>query len=191
MKKNRIIHLFVLAFILFGLFMLSGCDSNQSIIASLSKIVQVKEKSNEQVQKDILATAIIAAVDTSSKNWDEDLQDDGIIAYPELRNISDDAVKFEGIELKVDIEIWTRKIDDDFKEVRDRKIYNSSWTIDSWKYGTFIYDKGIIIPFEEIKAVESDSDYGELYVKIYANDGVYEAKSPRGVRIKPKTELKI
>ena len=110
------------------------------------------------------------------------------IVNPELKDASDDAVKFEGVELKVDMEIWTTKMNDNFKEVKDRKIYSGSGTIDSWKDGNFMFDGGIKVPFEDIKAGESDRDYGELYVKIYANDKVYEAKSLMRVRIKPEVE---
>jgi|SRR3989344_6180045 len=184
----RITNIFLLTIVISGLFALSACESEQGSTASPNGDAQVEDKDNEQTQKEILTTAVTAFVDASSKNWDEDLQDDGIVVYPELKDTSGDSVKFEGVELNVDIEIWTTKMNDDYDEVKDRKIYSGSGTIDSWKDGNFMFDGGIKVPFEDIKAVESDSDYGTLYIKIPANDKVYEAKSLMGVRIKPEVE---
>jgi len=59
------------------------------------------------------------------KNWDEDAEEDGIIVYPELKDSREETVEFEGIELKVDIEIWTLKWDTEtFKQVTDRLVYS-------------------------------------------------------------------
>ncbi|MBI2548458.1 hypothetical protein HYW21_03845 [Candidatus Woesearchaeota archaeon] len=181
-------NLLLASILIIGLFVLVGCSGENGSTASPNENSQPEEKSNEHIQKEVLATAVKAYVDASSKNWDEDLQDDGIIVYPELKDASDNVVKFEGIELKVDIEIWTKKLNEDFKEVKDRNIYNGSGIIDTWKDGNFMFDGGIKIPFDDIKVIESDRDYGELYVKIHANEKVYEAKSLMGVRIKPESE---
>lgn len=182
MKISNILFLII---VVVGLFVLTGCDSEQGSTAIPNKEVNVEGKTNE-VQKEILSNAVTASVYAFSKNWDEDLEDDGIIVYPELKDASDDTVMFEGVELKVDIEVWTTKLNDNFKEVKDRLIYNGSGTIDSWKDGNPLFNGGIKVSFDDLEAVESDSDYGMLYVKIYANDKVYEAKSPIGVRIKPE-----
>lgn len=71
--------------------------------------------------------------------------------------------------------------------MRDRLVYSGKSTIDSWKDGNFMFDGGIKVPFEEIKALSSDREYGELVVKIHTPDGkTYEAKESIGVRIKPE-----
>ena len=78
-------------------------------------------------------------------------------------------------------------MDDNFKEVKDRMVYSGSGSIDSWKDGNFMFDGGIKVSFDDIKAVESDSDYGALFVKIHTPDGqVFEAKDIMGTRIKPE-----
>ncbi|MFH1916774.1 MAG: hypothetical protein ABIJ21_05900 [Nanoarchaeota archaeon] len=177
-----------LFFVLFFSIALYGCTSEQGTTASTKDDAQVDKKSNEQVQSAILSTARKAEVMDVAKNWDEDLADDGLIIYPELRDENDSTVEFEGVTLKVDMEIWTTKLNDNFKEVKIRKIYSGSGTIDNWRDGNFMYDGGIKIPFEDIKAVESDSDHGLLLIKIYANNKTYEAKSTMGVRIKPEAE---
>jgi len=179
---------FLISILLLGIIALAGCDTETGTTAQPSENSQVQEVSNEEVQAEILATATHASVDSSGgKNWDADLEDDGVIIYPELKDANDETVKFEGVELPVDIEIWTTKMDDSFKEVKDRMVYSGSGTIDSWKDGNFMFDGGIKISFDDIKAVESDSDYGALFVKIHTPDGqVFEAKDTMGIRIKPE-----
>ena len=180
--------IFLISILIMGLIALVGCDSETGSVAQPSENSQVQEISNEEKQAEILATATHAYVDSSGgKNWDADLEDDGVIIYPELKDANDDTVKFESVELPVDIEIWTTKMDDSFKDVKDRLVYSGSGTIDSWKDGNFMFDGGIKISFDDIKSIESDSDYGELFVKIHTSDGkVFEAKNLMGIRIKPE-----
>jgi hypothetical protein len=179
---------FIISFLLIGLFILPACESEKGSFAQSSENSKVQEISNQGKQAKILATATHASVDSSGgKNWDADLEDDGVIIYPELKDADNETVKFEGVELTVDIEIWTTKMDDNWKEVKDRLIYSGSGTIDSWKDGNFMFGGGIKISFEDIKAVESDKDYGELFIKIHTPDGkVFEAKDSMGIRIKPE-----
>lgn len=179
---------FLISILLIGIIALAGCDTETGTVAQPSENSQVQEVSNEEVQAEILATATHASVDSSGgKNWDADLEDDGVIIYPELKDTNDETVKFEGVELPVDIEIWTTEMDDNFKEVKDRMVYSGSGSIDSWKDGNFMFDGGIKVSFDDIKAVESDSDYGALFVKIHTPDGqVFEAKDIMGTRIKPE-----
>lgn len=166
---------------------ISGCDGEGGSTAAPSQKESVPDITEEQKQAEILATATHAYVDATSKNWDADAEKDGVIVYPELKDANDETVKFEGVELDVDIEIWTTELDEDWKEVKDRKVYSGSGTIDSWKDGNFMFDGGIRIPFEDIKTVASDDEYGLLLIKIHTPDGkVYEAKQDFGVRIKPE-----
>ncbi len=181
-------HFFLISILLLGIIVLAGCDSEIGSIAQPSETSQIQEVSNKEIQAEILATATHASIDSSGgKNWDADLKDDGVIIYPELKDANDETVKFEDVELQVDIEIWTTKRDDNFKEVKDRMIYSGSGTIDSWKDGNFMFDGGIKVSFDDIKSVESDSDYGALFIKIHTLNGqVFEAKDSLGIRIKPE-----
>lgn len=175
MKRNKSI--IVIALVL-TIFFISGCTSESSSTAISSPNSNVQTITNEQKQTDVLTTATHASVNTMESNWDADAEDDGTIVYPELRDSNDETVKFEGISLNVDIEIWATKFDDSFNEVRDRLVYSGSGTINSWKDGNFLFKGGIKIPFEDIKALPSDNEFGEIAVKIHTPDGkVFEAKS--------------
>lgn len=178
----------LISILIIGILALVGCDSETGSVAQPSDNTQVQDISEEEKQMEILTTATYASVDSSGgRNWDADVEDDGVIIYPGLKDANDNTVKFEGVELKVDIEIWTTKMDDNFKEVKDRSIYSGTGTIDSWKDGNFMFDGGIKVSFDDIKAIESDSNYGALFVKIHTPDGrVFEAKDSLGIRIKPE-----
>lgn len=184
MKLN---YLPLIAILLVTVVFVSGCTSESGSPATPSQKETIPDVTEEQKQSEILATATHAYVDAMTKNWDADAEDDGIIIYPELKDSADEVVKFENVELDVDIEIWTTKLDDNFKKVKDRKVYSGTGKIDSWRDGNFMFDGGIKVSFEDIKTVTSDSDYGLLLVKIHTPDGkVYEAKQDFGVRIKPE-----
>lgn len=184
MSLKRNIALF--GFIIILVF-IAGCVSEDSNKATSSPEDKVSSISEEQKQQAILATATHASVDTTTKNWDADAEDDGIVVNPSLKDSSDETVKFEGVSLPVDIKIYTTKIDDNFKEVNDRLVYSGSSTINSWKDGNFFFNGGIKILFEDIKTVASDKEYGRIIVTIHTPDGrSFEAKQDFGTRIKPE-----
>ena len=147
---------------------------------------QVGKVTEESKQMELLATAVSGSVDTMTKNWDADAEDDGIVVYPDLKDSSGETVKFEGIELPVEIKIYTTKYTEDYKEVEDRLVYSGTGTIDSWKDGNFFFEGGIKIPFEDINTMESDEDYGWLYTTITLPDGRTIEARDEFARIKPK-----
>lgn len=163
------------AFVLIGLsiiaiVIISGCTSEST-----------------SSSQDKLKTAASAEVSSVSKNWDSDTEDDGIIIYPGLKDANGNTIKFENIELPVDIEIWTKGYDDNYDEIKIKLIYNKTATIDSWEDGNFLFDGGIKVSFDDIKTNSSDNDIGLLFVTIYTPDGkTYAAKEGLGTRIKPK-----
>jgi hypothetical protein len=164
---------------------LSGCTTETSSTATSTG--QDLSSDHVEEQKEILSTVTHATVMTSTKNWDSDADDDGMVVYPALKDESDETVKFEAIELNVDIEIWTTDLDDDFDTVKDKLVYEGSSIIDNWEDGNFMFGGGIKIPFEDIKTTESDSDFGMILVKIHTfDDNYYEAKEEFAVRIKPE-----
>lgn len=141
----------------------------------------------DQSQLELFKIVNHASVSTSPKNWDADAEDDGIIVYPELKDINNDVVKFSGIELKVDIELWTTELDSNWKEVKGRKVYSGTGTIDSWKDGNPFMDGGIKVSFDDINTVESDKQFGAILIKIHTPDGkVYEVDNDLVTRIKPE-----
>lgn len=173
----------------------AGCVSEEGDTAipadqggeSTKPVEQVEKITEEDKQIELLATAVSGSVTTVPKNWDGDAEDDGIVVYPDLKDGSGETVKFEGVELPIEIKIYTTKLTDDFKEVNDRLVYSGTGTIDSWKDGNFFFNGGIKIPFEHINTVASDDDYGAIYTTVTLPDGrTIEAKEDFGVRIKPE-----
>jgi len=174
----------VLILALFLVVLFSGCLTESQAVAKKSSSY-VKNQSNQEVQNDLLKTVTHASVISQSANWDADTENDGLVIYPDLLDSNNETVEFEGINLTVDIEIWTLKMNNDFKEVKDRLVYSGTGEIDSWKDGNPFYSGGITIPYKDIKTVESDNSSGLLFVKIKLPDGrVMEAKEDFGVIIK-------
>lgn len=144
----------------------------------------------------VFATVTHAYVDAIPDTWDSESNLDGIIVYPKLKDASEESVQYEGIDIPVDIEVWTTKFDENTVEVKDRMVYSTTFTIDSWEYGHVIDDimttdeditieRGIKIPFESITTLETDSPYGGVFIKMHMPDGtVYEASQPVGVQIR-------
>ena len=174
MLKNGIL----IAVLVGALVLVSGCVSSEGGSSATSSQTGVPDITEEEIQLELLATATHAGVDAMSKNWDADAEDDGIIVYPELKDENDETVKFEGIELDVDIEIWTTEFDENFDEVKDRLVYTGTGKIDSWKDGNFMFKGGIKVSFDDMTTVQSDDDYGLLLVKIHTPDDLsFEAES--------------
>lgn len=147
---------------------------------------QAEKITEESKQIELLSTAVSGSVGTMTKNWDADAEDDGIVVYPDLKDSSGETVKFEGVELPVEIKIYTTKYTEDYKEVKDRLVYSGTGTIDSWKDGNFFFEGGIKIPFEDINTVESDEDYGWVYTTITLLDGRTIEARDEFARIKPE-----
>ncbi|MBE0517279.1 MAG: hypothetical protein IBX41_07835, partial [Methanophagales archaeon] len=157
MKKKTLTSLIVMvAILLFVMF--AGCVEEGGETAKPTG--QAEKVTEESKQMELLATAVSGSVMTMAKNWDADAEDDGIVVYPDLKDSSGETVKFEGVELPVEVKIYTTKYTQDFKEVKDRLVYTGTATIDSWKDGNFLFEGGIKIPFEDINTVQSDEDYG-------------------------------
>ncbi len=178
---NRTI--FVGILLLVAIVFVSGCTTSEDNNTAVNS-QNASMPSKESINMELLAKATHASVMTATKNWDSDADDDGIVVYPSLKDASDETVEFEDIELAVDVEIWTTKFEE-FKTVSDRKVYTGSGKINSWKDGNFMFNGGIKVPFEDIKSVESDNEFGMILVKVHMPDEkVLEAKSDIGVRVR-------
>ncbi len=116
------------------------------------------------------ATVVKADVMTLNDNWDADAENDGIVVYPALRDSSDETVTWSGAILPVAIEIWTTKIDENFREQRDRVVFRGNGTIESWEDGHFLLGDGIRVPFESLD-VPAGVTYGWTYAKVFTPDG--------------------
>lgn len=161
---------------------ISGC-TEKGTTASSEKIPTTSE---DNKQKDLLSSIVTGNVMTVNKNWDADAENDGIVIFPDLKDSSGETVKFENVKIPVQIEIYTTKTED-YKDVKDRLVYSGNAYIDSWKDGNMFFNGGIKVPYEEIKTIESDKEFGIIYVKMTLPDGrIIEAKSDFGDRIKPE-----
>jgi PKD repeat protein len=126
--------------------------------------------------QEMLKDVTHASVYITTKNWDADAADDGIIIYPELLDGSDQTVEFSGITLPVDIEIWTTKLDKNYKKINDQMVYKGRSSIDSSDDGNSWMGGGIRVPFESIAQIPN-KNYGRAIIKINAPNGkIYEAQ---------------
>ena len=164
---------------------LAGCTEKEAPkYAKPSETIQETKVSEQQLE--LLKTVTHASIIVFTKNWDEDAEDDGLAVYITLKDENDEIVKFKGVKLPVEIEIYTKEFKD-FKPVKGRLVYKGTATITSWKDGNFLLSGGIRIPFEDIKATEADPEWGIIYVRVHLPDGrIIEAKEDLGVRIKPE-----
>lgn len=183
MKRKTIARLIAIVAIV-TVAMLAGCTEETSETAT--PVGHVEQVTGDSQQTNVLATTVTGSVMTLPKNWDADADNDGFIVYPSLEDISGETVKFEGIKLPVKIEVYTTKLTKDYKEVKDRLVYSGTGTIDSWKDGNFIFEGGIKVPFENIKTVGSDSDYGWVYAAVSLPDGRTIEAVEKYARIKPE-----
>lgn len=107
-----------------------------------------------------------ASVSTIRKNWDNDAEYDGITVHPSLKDASDETVKWSGMRLNVDIEIWSTKFDNNFKEVKDQLVYKGSGTISSWEDGNMFMGGGIQVPFSSMRVPAGES-FGWTYATVH------------------------
>lgn len=112
---------------------------------------------------------------TIRDNWDADAEDDGITVHPDLLDQYDETVKYSDVSIPVDIQIWTTKFDSNYKQQKDKLIYQGSGTITTWKDGNMFMKGGIKVPFSSMN-VPSGEMFGWTYVTIHTPDGKsYEA----------------
>ncbi|WP_346434785.1 hypothetical protein [uncultured Methanoculleus sp.] len=107
-----------------------------------------------------------ASVSTIRDNWDADAEDDGITVHPDLLDQYDETVKYSDVSIPVDIQIWTTKFDSNYKEQKDKLIYQGSGTITTWKDGNMFMKGGIKVPFSSMN-VPSGEMFGWTYVTIH------------------------
>jgi PKD repeat protein len=127
-----------------------------------------------QNPQEIFKDVTHASVYVTTKNWDADAANDGIVIYPDLLDASDQTVEFSGVKLPVDIEIYTTKYDKNYKTINDQMLYNGRSSISSSDDGNMFMGGGIRVPFESIAQIPN-KNYGRVIIKIHTPDGkIYE-----------------
>ena len=184
MKRKTIVGLIAIVAIVAAV-LFAGCVEEGG---ETTKPIDQREKiTEESKQTELLATAVRSSVCTSPETWDTDAEDDGIVIYPALWNETDHTVRFEDIELPVEIKIYTVKYDENYNEIRDRLVYSDIATINNWEEGFITTGHGIKkIPFEDINTIGSDEDYGWVYTTITLPDGRKMEAVDKLARIKPE-----
>ena len=135
---------------------MAGCAKKEAPkYAKPSETIQETAVSEQQLE--LLKTVTHASIMVFTKNWDEDAEDDGLAVYITLKDANDETVKFRGVSLPVEIEIYTKEYESG-KPVKGRFVYKGTATITSWKDGNFLLSGGIRIPFEDIKTTEADPE---------------------------------
>ncbi len=109
-------------------------------------------------------------VSTVKAHWSSGAEDDGITVHPDLQDAAGQTLKWSGVSLPVDIEIYTLKFDANYKQVKDKLVYKGTGTINSWQDGNMFLNGGIQIPFADMN-VPGGETYGVTYVTVHTPDG--------------------
>jgi PKD repeat protein len=118
-----------------------------------------------------------AEVTTLKAHWSSGAEYDGITVNPSLMDAKNQEIKWSGVALPVDIEIYTTKYDTKHNEVKNQLVYKGNGTILNWREGAKWAEGGIQIPFASMK-VPPNEKYGWLYVTIHTPDGkTYSGKN--------------
>jgi hypothetical protein len=126
--------------------------------------------------EDYFSQVTHADVSTMRRHWTSGAEYDGIAIYPSLNDVKGQTVRWSGASLPVDIEIYTTKYDANYKEIKDRLVYQGSGTITNWQDGNMFMGGGIQVPFTSMNVPEG-KNYGWTYVTIHTPDGkTYSAK---------------
>jgi hypothetical protein len=114
----------------------------------------------------------IAGIDVVviGKDWDSVPGNDGILIYPDLKDVNQQSILWEGTPLPTDVEIWSAKSGGDQKETKDQLIYRGSDNITSWRDGKILMGGGIRIPFTVMKVPEGKTT-GMTYVTVHTPEG--------------------
>lgn len=141
-----------------------------------NEMVNSGNSNNIHSQGDQFSSVTHATLMVVGKNWNSDAQNDGVVIYPDLKDDGDQTVKWSGETLPVDVEIWTTKLDDNFKNVKDRLVYSGSGTISSWEDGNMFMKGGIRAAFSQMNVPTGES-IGQTFVKIHLpNQRIIESK---------------
>ena len=147
----------------------SGCTSSKGPTQASSNQVSSTPSMAAKYQGDFSS---ITHVDVWTKkgHWTSGAEDDGIIIYPDLKDVKGSSVTWSGINLPVAIEIYSTKFDSNFKESKDQLVYKGSGTISSWEDGNMFMGGGIQVPYSAMN-VPSGKSYGWTYITVTLPDG--------------------
>lgn len=106
---------------------------------------------------------------TMKSHWGSGADYDGILISPDLKDSSDTSIHWSGATLPVDIQIYSTKFDSNYKEVKDKLVYQGTGHISSWKDGN-PYMGGIQVPFSSMQ-VPAGETYGWAVVTVHLPDG--------------------
>lgn len=109
------------------------------------------------------ASATTLYVWTYGKNWDADAENDGLEVQAFLKDAKDEIVTWRGVTVPVEVEIWTKKMDENYKTQKDKLVYKGSGTLDDW-------DGAIRVPYDQM-TVPSGELFGLTYVTMHTPDG--------------------
>lgn len=127
--------------------------------------------------KDLIERITHGSVMTVARNWDADAENDGIEVFLDLKDEKGDTVPFEDIEMPVRIRVYTVKQGPDWKDVKDRLVYEATGSTNSWKDGNPFFGEGIKVPYDKIELGKYDKDHGVIYAAATLPNGrVIEAK---------------
>ena len=135
-----------------------------------SELVTVAQSQND------LSQVTHVDVSTIKAHWSSGAEDDGITVHPALKDVTNQIVIWSGVQLPVDIEIYSTKFDANFNQIKDRLVYKGTGTITNWQDGNMFMGGGIQVPFASMNVPKGES-FGWTYVTVHMPDGkTYSAK---------------
>lgn len=148
----------------------AGCVDNQSvpITTAAPTAAPTAPPTSHAVTSVTSNTAQFASATTLEvfalgKNWDADVEDDGLLVHPWLKDATGADVIWRGATVPVDIEMWTMKFADTGYQ-KDQLVYKGDgWTIHSW-------NDEIRVPYDQMKSVPFER-WGYVYATLHTPDG--------------------
>ena len=120
-------------------------------------------------------------------NWDADAKDDGLRVWVELQDVNEDAVRYENINVPVEIRIYSTE-SKTYPWKSARVIYSGSSLLTCWDGDAFVTGaKGIKdISWEEIAPTlpSEIEEWGILYISLSLGNGKEYSAEHYPVRIK-------
>jgi len=147
----------------------NAAERQSSWYTTQTTLGQSKSVANYQSQNDF-SQVTHAEVSTIHGHWSSGAEYDGISVHPSLRDVKGQDITWSGVNLPVEIEIYTTKFDTSYKEVKDKLVYKGTGTISNWQDGNMFMGGGIQVPFSSMN-VPAGETYGWTYVTIHMPNG--------------------
>jgi len=167
----------------------SGTDHAPSTAVSVSGAAATTIVSAPTTRANSASTADFSQVthlsaSTIPAHWSSGANYDGITIHPALRDNADTTVTWSEATLPVDIQIYTTKFDNNYKEVKDKLVFQGTGQITSWTEGNMFMGGGIRVPYSSMQ-VPAGVQYGWAIITVHTPDGKTYADTDKFTSLSP------